>query len=66
MSPPPSHRGVYECVRMREGLTWRDQGADDDEKTVLWDLSICEEQDCRYVFHPRLHVQSSQIRLKIQ
>lgn len=60
---PP--RGMYECVRMREGLTWRDQGADDDEKTVLWDLSVCEEQDCGYVFHPRLHVQSSQIHLKL-
>ncbi len=62
MSPPC---GVYECVRVREGLTWWDQGADDDEKMVLWDLSVCEEQDCGYVFHPRLQVQSIQIRLQI-
>lgn len=56
-------RGVCECVRVRDGLTWRDQGADDDKETVLWDLSVCEEQDCGNVFYPRLHVQSGQIHL---
>lgn len=46
------------------GLTWRDQGADDDEKLVLWDLSVCEKQGCGYVFHSCLYVQSGQIHLK--
>lgn len=49
---------MYECVRVQEGLTWRDQSADDDEEMVLWDLCIGEEQNSGYAFHGHLQVYS--------
>lgn len=51
---------AMQCVYEKDqtSLTWGKQSADDDNEALIRDLSICEQEYCRKVFHPSVYTET--------